>query len=442
MMGVMLESKTPQETATDTSQDVRKDSSRITGNRWRIFVLLITVIISCCLSLILWEEGEILEYFPSVVAARSESRGKIGGEAYPIGRDYFFWDGTSNICTLIQNVTGVATLGDEPQYIAAKQPPPIVNLTVDCEKLLTQTGNWLTVIYHMRLAAALGRVDFQFQCSTGMASVANSMLPWFSGHYPAPSNGSTWPYDFGWPDPKLVCSNQYKLLPLQHLAHEMQHDMRRIAVAMLGPRHNMGTSGLNLGSLIQSIPNEFLNQQDVEIDDAAIHFRCGDVFGFTRKTQYGVIQFREYVKRIPKATTRTIGIHTQPFDVSLLRYYDKGAANSCKKVVGVLVDYLQTAYPNATITVRNTKNDTIPLTYARLTMGAKTITSTSSFGIYPSIGTFGEGYFQQSRELNIFAANVSDILSNLHAMDGPMMSSPEIAKAGFEHTIKFLTEPP
>mmetsp|Transcript_3105 Transcript_3105/g.4487 ORF Transcript_3105/g.4487 Transcript_3105/m.4487 type:complete len:450 (-) Transcript_3105:260-1609(-) len=437
-------------TAIHKSQDVtitKPDASP--KSRRRSCRILCGLVLICSLSPI-WEDAEIQRSFASsTMMDRTPNLSTVTskqslGTSYAIGSDYFFWSGTSDICTLIRNMTAVDILGEEePAYVAAMEPPPIVNLTVDCEALSGHTGNWITAIYHLRLAAALGRVDFQFQCSTGMASVETSMLPWFSGYYPAPSN-ETWPYDLGRPDGNLVCSKKYSRLPLQHLASEMQRDMRRIAVAMLGPREKVvDATDLNLASLAESVPDEFLNRKEIEIDDAAIHFRCGDVFGYTTKTQYGVIQFREYVKRIPKATTKTIGIHTQPFDVSLLRNYDKDAADTCKVVIGIMVNYLQHEYPNATITVRNTQNDTIPLTYARLAMGAQTMTSTSTFGIFPAIGTFGEGFFQPNAKLNKFAANISEsVLPNVHTIDGPMMSSPEIAKKGLERTIKFLTERP
>lgn len=369
--------------------------------------------------------------------------------SYEVGYDFLFWRGKNRICDLIRNITGANTLGkDEPNYVQTWKRPPLINLTLHCEELMSNTGNWITAIYHIRLAAALGRVDFQFQCHSGMELAEVSVLPWLSGRYPMLSTKGEWPYDFGWPEPGHVCSKTYAKLPLQHLAHEMQHDMRRIAVAMLGPRH-FSTSELTQGveslqALLRHRPMSSSRIEyplkDLEIDDAAIHFRCGDVFGGTNKDVYGLIKFREYVDRIPKETTKSIGIHTQPFDVALLRGADQEHASHCEKVVHVLVDYLQQAYPNATITIRNTKEDTIPLTYARMTMAAQTITTMSTFGIFPAIGSFGEGYYQKSGRQNKFANGIPSALSSFHSMDGPILSSPAIRKAKWEDIIKFLTE--
>jgi hypothetical protein len=372
--------------------------------------------------------------------------------SYPIGYDFLFWRGKNRICEFIRNITGVETLGiDEPHYIKIGDPPPLINLTLHCEDFMSNTGNWLTAIYHIRLAAATGRVEFQFQCHSGMDMAEVSILPWLSGRYPVPSNrrNGEWPYDFGWPEPGRVCSKIYAKLPLHHLAHEIQRDMRRMAVAILGPRDfstldlERGLDSLQ-GLLRHRPPSSQIVQyprKELDIDDAAIHFRCGDVFGGTDKEVYGLIKFKEYLDRIPKETTKSIGIHTQPFDVALLRGADREQVHDCEEVVLVLVDYLQEVYPNATITIRNTKEDTIPITYARMTMAAHTITTMSTFGIFPSIGTFGEGYFQKSGRQNKFAREIPSILSNFHAMDGPILSSPAIRKAQWQDIINFLTGP-
>ncbi len=366
--------------------------------------------------------------------------------SYSVGVDFLFWLGKNKICDFIRNITGVSILGtEEPDYLGEERHPPLVNLTLQCEDLGSNTGNWITAIYHLRLVAALGRVDFQFQCETGMDSAEVSILPWLSGRFPAPLS-SDWPYDYGWPDPDRVCSEVYAKLPLHHLAHEMRHDMRRMAVTILGPR-DFNSSDLkhSYGELQEALrrrpPSSITYPRtDLEIDDAAIHFRCGDVFGETKKDVYGLIKFREYVERIPNETTRSIGIHTQSFNISLLREADQDTVHDCEKVVHILVMYLQRVYPNATISIRNTMDDTIPISYARMTMAAQTITSMSTFGIFPAIGSFGDGYFQKSGRQNRFAHELPRVLPNFHIMDGPILSSPSIRKSQWKDIVKFLTE--
>jgi hypothetical protein len=379
---------------------------------------------------------------PGIVKNANHSLQQPGTErsVYQIGFDYMFWSKGSKLCQAIRNVTGVDELGDEPHYFTEKKPPPLFNFTLNCTGLPASTGNWITAFYMMKLTAAAGRVDLQFQCHTGMENLETDLLPWFTGYYPAPTN-DTWPYDFGWPEAKAACTGVYRNVPLHHMTRGIQHDMRRIAVAILGPR-GFDTSSLDLTqleNLLGGIEEKPFDTQ-LDIDDAAIHFRCGDVFGITNKNYYGLIKFKEYVQRIPNET-RSIGIHTQPFDEKLVRPIDREPTEQCKKAVFVLVDYLQKAFPNTKITIRNTENDTLPLTYARLTMAAQTIVSMSTFGIFPAIGTFGEGFYQKSGGQNRFAKNVAEILQNFHTMEGPIISSPDIRDADWKDIVKFLTEP-
>jgi hypothetical protein len=57
-----------------------------------------------------------------------------------------------------------------------------------------------------------------------------------------------------------------------------------------------------------------------------------------------------------------------------------------------------------TISIHNGPNKMLSLAYAPLAMTKQTCVSLSSFGIFPIIGTFGEGYFQKGNVgINQFA---------------------------------------
>lgn len=392
----------------------------------------------------------------------SEGEAVQGQTVYPIGDDYLFWSGHSKICTLLRNITGVSKLGREypPRYFDVPPQPPLVNLTLNCTDRNRNTGNWITALYHLRLAAALGRVDFQFQCDDGMETAESSVLPWLSGFYPSQNvmsstsrsisniSSDEWQYDFGWPEVDLVCSDKYNKLPLQHMAHEMQKDMRSMAVAMLGSRH-FNASGLErridlLRTRVQDRrPGAAMiyPREDLAVDDAAIHFRCGDVFGGTQKDVYGLIKFKEFKNLIPQESTNSIGIFTQPFHASRVRPEDRDFVQQCERVVNVLVEYLHNSYPNATISIRNTLQDTIPITYARMIMASQTITTMSTFGIFPAIGSFGDGYFKSSGRQNRFARLIPHVLPNFHELaNGTILSSPEIRKSTWNDVVTFLTQ--
>ena len=156
---------------------------------------------------------------------------------------------------------------------------------------------------------------------------------------------------------------------------------------------------------------------------------------------YGFIKFDEYKSRIfPEA--RTIGILTQPFDTDLLRLQDRPKAQDCKRLVLGLVEYLSNSFPNSTVTIRNSPNDTLPLTWARLIMANQTIVGISTFGIFPAIGTFGQGYFQRGvGRLNGFNVHIPDILNNTHLMDAPVLTSFTAKKIGIDGIAKWVVEP-
>jgi len=254
-------------------------------------------------------------------------------------------------------------------------------------------------------------VDFKFQCTDGQESRMKLLLPWFDLYQPAPANRSTWPYSGNRPTESQSCTGKYSLLRIDYMASQIQDEMRRMAVMLLGSRDEVRKH--------RDVPSDAtpLIQNDVQLDDVAIHFRCGDVLGGAKRNDFGMIRFYEYKKWIPR-DTESIGILTQPFEKARNRGQDQRKAWMCRIVVQALVDYLKPFAPNATISIRNDANETFPLVYSRLVMANYSITSLSSFGIFPVIGTFGQGYFQRgNRGVNPFAKYVPNYLNNVHQMN-------------------------
>ena len=140
------------------------------------------------------------------------------------------------------------------------------------------------------------------------------------------------------------------------------------------------------------------------------------------RDDFGIIKFDEYKQHIfPEA--RAVGIATQPFDPDLMRPRDRSTTENCKRIVLLLVDYLTNNFPNISVTIRNSANDTLPLTWARLIMANQTIISLSSFGIFPCIGTFGQGYFQRGNSgVKRFNVHIPDILNSAHLMVSPVLT--------------------
>ena len=178
---------------------------------------------------------------------------------------------------------------------------------------------------------------------------------------------------------------------------------------------------------------------DVEVEDVVIHFRCGDVMGGVRRNDFGMISFSEYKKWISK-DARSVGIVTQPFGAELNRPDDRRKVENCRAATYLMVETLQKFLPSAEIKIHNEKDDTLPLTYARLVMADQSFTTLSSFGIFPVIGTFGKGYFQRGHKgLNEFTNFLPEVYPDkLFAMDGPFKSSAELSRMTLESILDWL----
>lgn len=350
----------------------------------------------------------------------------------------------------------------------------------------------MTYLYASRMAAYLYEINFKFQCTDQHASIMQLLLPWFDTLQPAYANNNVhnytylndkynasasngggsrttmvWPYTNGaataspYVPPSVVaaCTDRYPELRLDYMSAQIQTDSRKMAVLLLGTRdrngkvlteqeqhaktNNKNHHDNNATELWWSHPSLPIDTPpiipNIELDEAMIHFRCGDVMGGANRHDFGMIKFNAY-KVIP-ATTHTIGIATQPFEPHLLRGQDRRKAGPCKDVAYALVHYLQEhVAPNATITIRNSINETLPLTYARLVMAKISITSLSSFGIFPVVGTFGQGYFQQgNRGVNPFATHIPKILPNIHEMNGAKWSTGSMRGKNSSQLIEWFT---
>jgi hypothetical protein len=294
-------------------------------------------------------------------------------------------------------------------------------------------GNWVTALYAVRLAARFFQVDVLFQCSDAQATRRNMLLPWFNGYWP-------WnePADDGrnnnlteW----IVCNNRYKKLRIDTLARQIQKDVQQMAVKLVGSTEPNESLHSSIITSPESSPPLFSN---IELDQVAIHFRCGDAFGGAKKNDYGVIKFSEYKKWIAKnGDTKTIGIVTQPFEKHLIfREQDAVKVDECRQATTALVDYLQDFLPEARIRIHNTENETLPLAYARLAMAKQSFSSLSSFGAFAVVGTFGQGYIQKGNPK--WVRHVPTYLPNIHLMEAPFWGSNMIRQQGLNRTLQWL----
>jgi hypothetical protein len=261
----------------------------------------------------------------------------------------------------------------------------------------------------------------------------NHLISWFMGYYSSATEFQKWPYDQPTPTEKVACNNKYYHLRIDSMAHEMQSDVRKLAVTVLGTKEEMGWTHAMVPK------NQRPMVTDVELDEVVIHFRCGDVLGGANRNDFGIIHFSEYGKLIPPTAT-TLGIVTQPFTMNnFTRKSDFQKVKDCRRVVTALVDYLHGVLPNTTIRIRNDVNEPLAVTYARMTMTKKVFVSYSSFGVFPAVGTFGDGYFQRGNGgVNPWANYIPEKLANVHMMEAPRMGTWQVKKAGLNATLDWL----
>lgn len=321
------------------------------------------------------------------------------------------------------------TMAEVAKNESTIHPPTsaLLNVTMDCTRCLKRDvypcnlgqGNWIMSIYSARMISAYYGVDFKFQCKDGRDSAGNLLLPWFDQDQKSPNpNHIDWPFSVGRDNrPKTedyVCNGVFGA-PIEAMALQIQDEMRKMAVILVGTQND----GIRVHPDIPPETRPLID--NVRLDDVVIHFRCGDVLGGRWRFDYGIMRFNVYKQLIP-TNTSSIGIITQPFDKSSNRGLDQGREDDCRRIVYSLVDYLKGFATNARISIHNGPNETLPLAYARMVMANHSISALSSFGIFPVIGTFGEGYFQRPpKSITPFARDIPRQLHNVHEINADVL---------------------
>ena len=164
-----------------------------------------------------------------------------------------------------------------------------------------------------------------------------------------------------------------------------------------------------------------------------------------KKNVYGLIKFEEFKKisfleRIPKVLVSL----PNPFrrrgcDQKIVTLF-----SSVKASWASLSSTLQHSYPNATIFIHpqySRRYDPHHLCTYGMIKASQTITTMRTFGIFPAMASFGDGYFKPSGRQNRFARHVPQVLPNFHELaGGTILSSPEIRSSTWNDVVNFLTQ--
>jgi hypothetical protein len=306
-----------------------------------------------------------------------------------------------------------------------------------CQKIheMNRHGNFILGYYGMKLAALAFEYEFEFACSDKPTNVSSDYLLWwlqtdrqkrtkYNDYYDKYQINRTL-FNPPVPPRKLACSGMGKA-SLQYTGEYARRDLRNMAIA-LQPSFQATTKNNNGMETISTL------------DEASIHFRCGDVLSShipANDKNYGLLQFQAYKKYIP-SHVKTIGIVTAPFSVETSRNEDRKYTAKCRKVVERLVSYLQESFPNTTINIRNDPTESIPMVMSRLILSKYTFCVRSTFCLFPAVATFGTSYVQQDG-VAYFLNEISQVYDNIRLMKEPFLSSAEINERGLEETVDWL----
>jgi len=306
--------------------------------------------------------------------------------------------------------------GNDTTIEAFSRHMTIVNVSFSCQKLFQEsvlgTGNFISAFYTIRMAAhALGTTDVILHCFDAEETKSALILPWLMGKFPTLEPGEE-PDEA--PTQQQACSD-YKSVPVGFRWKDMVFDMRRMAIAMVGipsPDHpsakwaednlwisdfgNTHKHGRDEMQLAHPQKGDDPLFPDVQLDDAVLHFRCGDIIA-SNHPSFGFMKFGSFSRHI-SAQAKRIGIVTQPFTVNAQKRNAEGGAwkmERCKLVVYSFVEHLQKRFPDAEVSIHNDANETIALTFARMIMANQTVIGITSFGVFPGVTTFGSGYIRK-----------------------------------------------
>lgn len=265
-----------------------------------------------------------------------------------------------------------------------------VRYRLNCQDLYDHsgmgTGNWLAFLYGVRQVAwLLGQLELEMVCTDAVESQQTLILPWVMGTWGA---RPTPDLDWDW-----ACRTDWD----GTLLDDMRYELRRMAIALVGvpneshPANSFIVDPAREEKLQLPMPSTPF-WKNIELDDVAVHFRCGDILESTPHKKYGYARFHSLANFIDVSTV-SIGIVTQPFHGGQARRRDKNKHGRCAILLGALQATLQQRFPQAVVSVRNSPNETITLAYARLIMAKQAIAAgTSTFVNMPFHATFGTAH--------------------------------------------------
>ena len=209
--------------------------------------------------------------------------------------------------------------------------------------------------------------------------------------------------------------------------------------------------GLNwAASIIQHDLQSWARQHQTEVpdlDDVAIHFRCGDVLSFGGDFM-GFLAFDTYARMLStedNTSIVSIGIVTSSLEPSHCRSHncEHDHLHDCRVILQGLVEFLQDYFPGVLVHVRNSMKETMSTSFLRMILAKVTLCpAPSTFCLYPTIATVGQGHILFEKELNPFVEHIDTVtlFPNVHVYNNVSILTTQIIKSWKNQTGAAIVE--
>jgi len=167
-------------------------------------------------------------------------------------------------------------------------------------------------------------------------------------------------------------------------------------------------------------------EKGLELDEVTIHIRVEDI-GRQEHSLYGLVPYKSYADLIPPSA-KSIGIVCAPFRQKRADW-GFGDAELKEGVVLSTRDYIQDAFPNARVTVRNNATENFDMVYTRMVLSNRTICGSSTFCLYPALASIGESFIFHSPlfgEAKSWLSVIDEKFPSIHYVDQPFVLSRDI----------------
>lgn len=293
----------------------------------------------------------------------------------------------------------LAELEKKPREELPSPPdfPVRIRFRLSCDRLFASnrfgTGNVLRVFYNIRLVARLiGNVEVMMECTDATATKSGLVFPWLMGTFAASRSDNSTRIAASLED---ACE-RFQPKTVHIIEDAIKYELRRMALSMVGVPHAEHPAGRfvvedSRENELQVPMTESPLFPDAEIDDVAIHFRCGDIIERRSHPKYSYVRWIALARLIsPEA--RSIGIITQPFK-GQTRNVDRPIRSRCPRLVKAMQTYLRKKFPRAKVNLRNSADESVALAFTRLIMANQSLAGgVSTFYTMPFYASFGTTY--------------------------------------------------